>query len=69
MTEHKLCPFCGSKAEIYKYIIEQKESEIIWNYWVSCYECNATGPSAYTEEEAWKAWDRRVEDGTNIISK
>lgn len=69
MKDHKPCPFCGGEVEIYRYIVEQTESETIWNYCVSCYECDATGPSAYTEEEAWKAWDRRVEDGTNTISK
>ncbi len=59
MTEHKPCPFCGGKeAEIDIYIVE--ENELIWEYCVACYACDTFGPSAYTEEEAWEAWDRRV---------
>ena len=60
MTEHKLCPFCGGKdVEVYRYIVEHTENEPIWQYCVACYECDATGPSTYTEEEAWAFWDRR----------
>ena len=61
MTEHKPCPFCsGKEVEPYGYIVEHTENESIWQYCVACYECDATGPSTYTEEEAWAAWDRRV---------
>lgn len=59
MKDHKPCPFCGGKeVETYGYIVEQTGNETIWEYCVACYKCDATGPSAYTEEEAWKAWDR-----------
>jgi Lar family restriction alleviation protein len=60
MTKHKLCPFCGGEGEIDVYIEEQTENEPIWVYCVACYKCDVFGPSAYTEEEAWKAWDERA---------
>lgn len=47
MEELKRCPFCGGEA------IEVRSSE---SYWVRCLGCDATGPSTYTEEEAWEAW-------------
>lgn len=49
---HKPCPFCGK---------DHSGSEAIGKsaYWISCYECEANGPSAETEGEAWRKWDER----------
>lgn len=53
--ELKSCPFCGGKAEV---------NLFLGNYCVTCTNCmGAIFPDkGMTEEEATKAWNRRVSD-------
>lgn len=44
------CPFCHS---------EDLRPYHLGAWWVECFTCLATGPSAKTKEEAIKAWNER----------
>ena len=50
--EHKRCPFCGGEARVFG-------GDTC--YWVSCVECPASMHPRESIDEAWKAWDTRVE--------
>lgn len=60
MDELKSCPFCGGKPFIttYNYIIDKKGT--IFTFAVECNGCHAVSIESKTEEEAIKAWNRRV---------
>lgn len=55
MAELKPCPFCGGTNLT---IINVYGEE----YYVDCSTCTTCGPGGETEEEAIKAWNRRVEE-------
>ena len=56
MTDDELkpCPFCGSKAEIYKY--SGKDYHTVW---VGCSKCQVGTPRVRVEK-AIEIWNRRV---------
>ena len=56
VTELKTCPFCGGEAEILG----------IQCIWVHCTSCLAETLSFDSEEEAIKAWNRRIENKGGI---
>ena len=49
------CPFCGSED------VELAES--ITDYFVVCFDCEASGPHKYSEEaiDAWNAAARKIQ--------
>ncbi|MGI0148700.1 MAG: Lar family restriction alleviation protein [Thermoplasmata archaeon] len=49
------CPFCGEED---CFSLEYLEGEPI--FYLMCLDCGTTGPSASSEEEAYKLWDKRV---------
>jgi len=54
MTELKPCPFCGGNSEVHV-----TEAE----YWyVICLECGTISGIYSSEDEAMKAWNRRVSE-------
>lgn len=52
----KPCPFCGSKAVLYKYHW--------WGtaYGIECSQCKGLIDRCLTKEEAIEAWNRRAKD-------
>lgn len=50
--EHKRCPHCGGEARIFG-------GDMC--YWINCVECPATMHPRESIDEAWNAWDSRVE--------
>lgn len=63
--ELKPCPFCGGQAIIQKWEMTPDERFHIpdnHGYWYSifCDNCLSEGSECVTEEEAIKAWNRRV---------
>lgn len=48
------CPFCGNDDPEWA----SDEAEIM--LWLECDECNATGPTAPTHEEAMDLWNQRM---------
>lgn len=62
MSELKPCPFCGAEAEHFKedgYDVEAGNTAGL-KHFVWCTECSAL-VSGDTEQEAYEAWNRRVE--------
>ncbi len=63
----KPCPFCGDAAKIkmHKYLrrfaSQDNPNEYYWR--VECLSCGAGINAYFTEQEAIKAWNRRVNDG------
>lgn len=53
MNELKPCPFCGGGA----YVSELRDG--MWR--AICMSCNASGNNYFTEAEAVKAWNTRIE--------
>lgn len=53
MVQINSCPFCGKTSGLYV----KSDSTTAYNYVVACYECNAQGPFAYTEEVAISMWN------------
>jgi len=54
----KLCPFCGSKAEV-EYDDEPCYHGSSGWYFVRCTSCKSKGAKRDTEEDAAFAWNRR----------
>lgn len=52
---HSPCPFCGGTDFQVDIFIGRDPWAVIM-----CENCDAVGPSAENEEEAWKRWDNRV---------
>jgi Lar family restriction alleviation protein len=57
MSEHKLCPFCGS-AEQGAYMRFLPPPGGVG--WVVVCKCGARSAVKPTKAEAWEAWDRRA---------
>jgi Lar family restriction alleviation protein len=58
--KHKKCPFCAhDKQSIYYRETDGFGWFSVKYYNVRCNSCGAEGPEERTEEEAWKAWDKR----------
>lgn len=51
MTEHKACPFCGSR-----------ELRLVGLrvFYAECRACGTRGRKATTREGAWRLWDERA---------
>ncbi len=61
----KLCPFCGSQAEIQEVYHSMLSNE----YFVKCKRCRAESGRYYKGTySAVKAWNRRVNDENNTQS-
>lgn len=67
--EHKAkaCPFCGSDTErddpyISDVLLETDEKPPKQYFFVSCGQCEASGPYGETEGEALDAWNERADD-------
>jgi hypothetical protein len=56
VTEHARCPFCQSDKVSPQGYIKLSTGQ---GFTITCGDCNAEGPSAPTEAEAWAAWDAR----------
>lgn len=62
-NELKSCPFCGGKAEIFYwqgYINDECHSNL------TCTTCGAGFHDILSEEDAFKAWNRRINNGEYI---
>lgn len=51
-----VCPFCGHNELFMLHSEHNKE------HWISCSNCEASGPVAETEEAALGGWNGRCED-------
>lgn len=61
MEELKPCPFCGRSADISEKFIPDLDGELYPAYFPHCVICDANMNSEFeTEQEAIKAWNRRV---------
>lgn len=60
MTETPKCPYCGAETRL------NENNEGI--YWYECWECNATGPTEKTPEEALSAALHRAEPENRPIT-
>ena len=58
MTEPELapCPFCGCS----NVVLMDGENQQVGLYCVECFDCEACGPLAQTEEEAARHWNQRT---------
>lgn len=64
--ELKPCPFCGGEAELvpHKFFSEKFKVWKVESYGIECYNCHAKCfPFFEREEDAIKAWNRRVDNG------
>lgn len=62
-NELKSCPFCGGKAEIFYwqgYINDECHSNL------TCTTCGVGFHDILSEEDAFKAWNRRINNGEYI---
>ena len=58
MPKIKPCPFCG-----------KKRCEWIWDDFVQCPDCRASGPERKTEHAAIVAWNKRRGEAERLDSK
>lgn len=70
-TEAKRCPFCGGVAILESWEMSPYEKHHLDSldgmfYEVWCDDCQATGPTCLTEEDAINSWNKRISD--NIVS-
>lgn len=62
--DHRGCPHCGGSP-----VLKREESRDTrsgrrwWQYYVACLFCCGAGMTVFfeSEQEAWAAWDRRVQ--------
>lgn len=60
----KPCPFCGCERAYSWFTFPESDEEPGWSiaYQVTCDECHARTSWFTTEQEAFDAWNRRVEE-------
>jgi hypothetical protein len=59
MTELRKCPFCGGKAEMYNYCLNE--------WYIGCGECSCDLGVFDTKAKAIEAWNKRVGDANKTI--
>ncbi|MBR5202680.1 MAG: Lar family restriction alleviation protein [Clostridia bacterium] len=59
----KLCPFCGSEAEVINLDPFHRKDKAFWVFGVKCKDCGIAVWKC-SEEEAVEAWNRRAKNGT-----
>ena len=58
MEELRCCPFCGGKAIVRSYSVDNDKYSI-----VTCVECDVETPMYEFRSDAIEAWNRRADDG------